>query len=771
MRYFNFHKIIALISLGLIGISLFSPILLSTTDSYPKAQSDTHKLDFTMLFHANQANVPYGDVANDLNYYHVLDELRNHPNLHFPIHFSGTLLTDLAWDNQTTLDLLRGGINDSQFEIIGSTYAQNIPYSIQDNWDNQNQINVHKEVIYNILGVTPTGFWNPERCWNQSQYIPLIKNAGYDYTFIEDQILEKSANISGMEEYKVRESSWNGQSLKIINDDKSVLNLMDIIALTPKPATDLAIITAVDNLIDFLHSVYDHDTNNDYLVCYAQDMEAWGLWQEEGGNRFVDGKIQSVADSYQNVMGRLDYLLTRLENESDWLNIDTPSEFLNQLPENYVFDSVQNYVNGQADWMIAPSINEGYKDWFDFNTNDTRLQAFRQQFRTVSTNLQTIESQVNDAGNTENNTAAVRLLDYAKLVYAAHQFEFGCIGCYFSWYNASALALIPAQAALLALEKPSEGNTITFSADWDLDGNSEFLMANSKDLYVFSGNGGRLINWFDLTSGTVLIGQDISNTYSGVSGQTYQDGTPFSMPIGQINSADLWGRTNKAYKIREKAFNDAFDSSIGKLDPEIWYGRNRTTTISGDSIEFSMEFNKITVIKQFSLDNTKLGLQVSYEVKNNARIAIQPEIECSFSPDNLHLLTDNRSIDTLDPWTLKDQTRVLVNNVHSKISIILEIENSNLNLIKKDEISPMFGQGFTAILNWIQPGDSLNFSMVIAHPLTYCQNLDDVNNFMENGESSHSGKISSSFSWSVLIAGSTIALVMLITQRRQIVKK
>ena len=130
--------------LFLVLVLLLIPIILEnnqdgvlTNDINEKTIQSNDKLDFVFLLHANQANVPYADVANDICYHQVLETMLQYPDLHFPLHFSGSLLTELAWHNQSTLNLLRQGINSGQFEIIGSTYAQNIIYSHADDYDNE----------------------------------------------------------------------------------------------------------------------------------------------------------------------------------------------------------------------------------------------------------------------------------------------------------------------------------------------------------------------------------------------------------------------------------------------------------------------------------------------------------------------------------------------------------------------------------------------------------------------------------------------------------
>jgi hypothetical protein len=682
-------------------------------DLTPSKADYNNKLDFSFLLHANQANVPYGDVANDLNYYHVMKVLRQHPNLHFPLHFSGTLLTDLAWFNQSTLDYLRDGYNDNQFEIIGSTYAQNIMYSHHDNYDNTIQIEKHQQVIESIIGAEPIGFWNPERCWNQSSYVDLLVDNGYNYTFIEDQILEQSTAVSGMDEYKVRTTSFNGKTIKIVNDDKSIINLVDNIAFTIADPSSIEVQQAVDDLIEFLQVIYANDAADDYLVFYGQDMEAWGLWQEEGWN--LGG--HSIADSVERVTARLDYMLTRLEQESSWLNIVTPSEFINSLPIDYSYEHVNLYVDGQADWMQTPSQNEGFSDWFDFNENDSRLIAYRNQFLQARTRLKYIDSEIESLSLTQNTSAAENLMSYAKFVFAAHQFEFGCIGCYFPWFYGTKIALITAEAAYYSLNPSLYANSLKI--DWDLDGHDEYILRNQKALFVFSGTGGRLINWFDLVDGKVLLANDVPATYSGVGGQSYPMGTPFSYPIDIINPYNLWGRTQNSYLLRQKSFNDMFWGPTNIVDEDFWKISERTGSLLDNSLVFTKANSDLTLTKQFILNNTSNSLKVFYTIENTGTDTLTPKIGLAFNPDNENLLMFGKTGLSLNSWEENSETHILINENNSKTSIKMIGDSDKITGIINSAAKSMFTSDFTLSLKDLMPQDTLRAEFLLMYSEEY----------------------------------------------------
>jgi len=672
--------------------------------------SSNSKLNFVFLLHANQANVPYGDVANDLCYNAVLKTMLDHPTLHFPIHFSGTLLTDLMWFNATTVDMIKNGIESEQFEIIGSTFAQNIMYSNVDDYDNRLQIEKHREVIKEIFNVEPRGFWNPERCWNQDRYVKLISEGGYEYTFVEDHILNESSPFTGYDEYKVRNTSVDENSLLIINDDKKIIELIDNVAFTTQNPISPAVISAVDQVINYLYEIYLNDTEDDYLVFYGQDMEVWGLWQEEG----------RPEDTLENTIARLDYLFSRLEDESDWLNVVTPSEFLDSLPAEYVFEYIPRIADGSANWMHIPSVKEGFKDWFDFSENDSRLKGYREQFAIARNQMKNISELIENSTSAGIKSAS-KLLDYAEYVYVANQYEFGCIGCYFPWYYRIKTALITAEAAKYALN-PHETIEVVIK-DLDFDGNNEYILRNNKSMFVFTGLGGRLINWYDIEQGIVLLANDIPNSYATwtVAGLDYPT-SYLASPVEEVTGADLWGRTTKSYNIRPKAFYETFQDEESSW---IWKSRNRTAITGNNSLQFIFDYSGRIISKVFQIDSENNKLKISYKIINDENKEIEPRIGLSFSPGNTNILSHG-SINLFELLAEVNDTHQVLKlwNVDSPVIISLEMPSRSVDELLFIENDPIFALGYQINLEPIAPKETL----VIEFELTglYANGSNDI---------------------------------------------
>ncbi len=591
--------------------------------------SQTGKINFVFVLHANQALVPYGDVANDLCYRGVLETLLEHPSIHVTLHVSGTLLSVLSYYQRDTLDLIRQGITSGQFEILGSTYSQNVMYSHVEPgstnytsafFDNDIQLRLHREVIQAQLGVSPTGFWNPERVWDPEIIFPIIKNGSYEYTFIEDHII---GQVSSSSPYIVRTTGPQEDPLYIFNDDKAVIADVDAIAAPsgdPDPNSHMD--TAIANFLSLCTDLYNEDTKDEYAIVYAQDMEAWGLWQEEGRSGW--------ADSLENVLFRLDSFLSALEGDSSWLAVRTPSEILDDLKaRSYSFEHHDTIPFGEAVWMFEAAQNSGWDDWKTWQDTDSDLASYRQSFAIARDTLASINRKISSQEQLGQNVSAARsLYHYAEYVYAANQFEFGCWGCKFWWYHRVKTVLHAARAAEYALDPSSSVELLTQDIDLDGSVNTEYILQNAISRFVFTRRGGRLINWFDIENGLIIIANDAPTSYT----HYYQQ---FNNIPG--DASDFWGRSDKVFYMRYKAFVEFLetprDHILGNMNYDVYIETD-------NSLRFEIKKADYADIKKtFSLESSdSANLTAQYEVLSRTPSPKDFIVGCGFSVNNTNLL-------------------------------------------------------------------------------------------------------------------------------------
>lgn len=429
-----------------------------------------------LAFHLNQLTGPYIRTAASTSYRALLETLREHPELPFHLHVSGTLLAGLAWYAPDVLDLIRSGVAAGQFELFGSTYAQNIPESTP-NACNDLQLAAHREQLERKFGVRPAGFWNPERCWSAS-YLPLIARSGYKYTLLETATM-KEAGLAPHMPHRVNSGE---ASLVLVPDDPGF-----------RAAFNLAIWTGEFRAVgERILALPD-----DGLLVHAEDAEAFGLWTYERGF--------SPTTDRANLSRLLSWLANHDKVEvvqlSRTLAAQEPADGGRLLP-----------VRGQADWMVRalsdrslPYHEDGYRDWFDFNARAPRLAHVRHLHGDVArvflATVQTLKAPL--------NPAARRLVERGRELLAASQYELGCIGIGDVGWPAWELArhaLLLVHAAVRASrtdELPPSGCEVL---DRDRDGVPEIFLQVGSDLVILSPVGGRVLAWIDLATGDVLAG-------------------------------------------------------------------------------------------------------------------------------------------------------------------------------------------------------------------------------------------------------------------------
>ncbi|GAB4580070.1 MAG: hypothetical protein Fur0022_28090 [Anaerolineales bacterium] len=427
-----------------------------------------------LLFHFNQHLNENAHLASQVCYRGLLRTLRANPSLRANIHISGTLITALKWLDPEPLEMIRDGVSDGQFEIVGSTFAQNVPYATDD-WDNARQIELHQQVLENTFGVTPTTFWNPERCWRQS-LVPIIAAAGYRTITIEDHILEASGGRTPC----VYQTRAGDHSLSVVRDDERLKHLFNFAAWFGNCAPLLTYLSQCQT--EF----------GEGTMAYAEDAEAMGLW----------GYSQGVIPN--QTWDRLNTLLETLATRKDvkpilFAEIPAPAQDLTPIKD------------GSAAWMNvslakegAPYHEDGYTDWFDFHAHSPKLAKFRQFYTELRKYLQATAKSLTHKGTQQ-------LYRQALHCYLTHQYEFGCIGIgsdtYRGWLGAKAARVLAASAIIATLSKRS-GDPIQFTIVEDLsqDGVLEWIHANDTKLFITSPVGGRLLYWMNLKNGQIFVG-------------------------------------------------------------------------------------------------------------------------------------------------------------------------------------------------------------------------------------------------------------------------
>jgi hypothetical protein len=189
----------------------------------------------------------------------------------------------------------------------------------------------------------------------------------------------------------------------------------------------------------------------------------------------------------------------------------------------------------------APYHEDGYTDWFDFNTRSPRLAHYRQLYSQIRETLQNsqipnpkpqiptkpapIQNPKSPIQNPSSPNPLIpaspsstqskiqnpksKIVEAALHNYLAHQYEFGCIGIgaggYRGWEGVKASAVLLHLATLAAPGRP-----FTHAGHIIEEGQPLLFLGDGRQAIILTPYGGRLLYWFDLTTGRQWLGNQLA---------------------------------------------------------------------------------------------------------------------------------------------------------------------------------------------------------------------------------------------------------------------
>ncbi|OHD38302.1 MAG: hypothetical protein A2015_01755 [Spirochaetes bacterium GWF1_31_7] len=630
------------------------------------------KLNVVYVFHANQCLNNVILWADKVCYDNFFKMVRKHPKIKLVIHVSGTLLQGMRYFFGDRIETIKQGVEDGQFEILGSTYSQSILYSC-NNYDNDNQIKLHKEVINEYFGFTPKGFWNPERCWSQD-YVSLISQNGYGHTLIEEKFL-KAAGVKTHANL-VRTTEHNGQKLTLFTDDLKHYDLMG----------DVIDKREYEKLIKYYKEVYDNMTDDEeFLVSYANDMEAVGMWQVSNN------------ESAESALQNLDDLFSLLEKE-EWLKLTTFEEY---LTDHSPTEHIKNIPDGQATWMVDSSQTQGFNDWFDFNKNYEGIVHYRKLYDKLSKEIKTVENKALKS----NNIAAAKLLKCAKNMYAIYQYEFGCAfgssGTEETIYPVCNKGVVSWEAArqtsfmLHAASKSFKYKDEIYDKDIDNDGVVETIVISANIMYIITPIGGKILFCFDLNKGVEIIGNGFFDEWQRKweSNSNYSYSYNFSNFIESVDEMIRFKRKGFEDFIKVNRFYIGDDTKVERLKERVdwkiipcFANTKLNKKKKGNKIEFNYEYDDLFITKTYSFINGNCEVEYSFDERGRKARRIILNMSQNFALDSIEALMHGKEIfeNKLDKQTAYASNTF--SKINAKISLITELSEDDDFALKEDDL-------------------------------------------------------------------------------------
>jgi alpha-amylase len=261
-----------------------------------------NKINLLMVVHCHQ---PIGNFdwvfkeAYDKSYLPFIEVLKKHPNIKVALHYSGCLLDWLKEKKPEFLDMIGALVKNGQVEMVSGGYYEPILPLIPDK-DKLGQIKMHTDFIRKATGYEAKGAWLTERVW-EPYLARIFSQAALSYTIVDDSHFElagkKVAEILG---YYLTEEE--GRTLAIFPSSKRLRYNMPF--------------KLPQETIDYLKSVATSDGSR--AVTFGDDGEKFGLWPH----------------TYKWVYEEkwLENFFSALDDNSDWITIMTPAEYLKNHP-------------------------------------------------------------------------------------------------------------------------------------------------------------------------------------------------------------------------------------------------------------------------------------------------------------------------------------------------------------------------------------------------------------------------------------------------------
>ena len=560
-------------------------------------------LNISFILHANQYMSPYRiKEAVEHSYSHILPLLIDIKDFPINLHFSGTLLSLLKIMNPEIIDYLKKGTQQGNFEIIGSTYAQNVPYA-SSREENENQIDLHRKILKNILNAEPKLFWNAERCW-YPELADIIKKFSYKYIPVESHIIADSS--PDFSEQIIREYN----DVYLLCDDEKIRRLVTK-AINRKQ---------YQPVIDYLTTLHEKQSkiNKPFLVVYGEDMEAWGHWAFQRG--------ESI-----DLKGNIEGFISEL-NKLEWLKITNISNFFEENKKDMAEISIKEkqFTKGYANWMNDEVKIDGFADWYDYIERHEGTAHYKKLHVFLWDKISSYDKKIKSLS--KKNTGSEKLIDFSKWIYAIYQYEFGCSPAsagsastrYYmcdkgrETWELVRTSLASAEAANASLDKSS------YIKEYDVncDDINEIILKNEKIFVVLSKIGGRILYLFDLEKGIEIMGGEFlvkrnwTDDNEALSVYNLKDITHLPRRKGFCD--DILVNNEFIGKEWVKVVNSpSYNIQDGKEDKSGWISATPMdySTKNNSSVIFSYEEKGIQFTKKYTLSNNEL--KVEYSIQNN----------------------------------------------------------------------------------------------------------------------------------------------------------
>ena len=309
------------------------------------------KIKFLFGIHCHQ---PVGnfehvfDEAYEKSYLPFIQLMDAHPRIKFAIHYSGILYDWFLEKHPEFIDYLKKLVKRGQAEIMTAGYYEPVIPIVPEE-DQLGQIARSNEFIKERFGVAPRGMWLTERIWEP--HLPkVLAKAGIEYVTVDDQhFISAGVAKDKLLGYYVTEEE--GSLLRIFPISKALRYLIPF--------------KLPEETIKYLQSIASPEGNNAAIV--ADDGEKFGVWP--GTHKWV------YEEKY------LERLLTMLEDNADWIEFMTFSEYIESYPAlGRIYLPTASYLE-MTEWALPTDSGKRLERIMEEIKRENKLEEYTQFFK------------------------------------------------------------------------------------------------------------------------------------------------------------------------------------------------------------------------------------------------------------------------------------------------------------------------------------------------------------------------------------------------------
>jgi 4-alpha-glucanotransferase len=261
------------------------------------------RLALALVLHSHQPVGNFGWVIEEVHrtaYEPMLAALERHPRIRLGLHYSGPLLDWLAAERPDFLDRLRALVAAGQVELLGGGYYEPILPALPHR-DRLAQLRRMADEVERIGGRRPGGAWLAERVW-EPDLAATLADGGYRWTILDDEHF-RAASIDAARLRGAFVTEDQGRRLAVLGTDQELRYRIPY--------------GEVEATIAYLRTIADGAPR---LATMGDDGEKFGSWPDTYTHCWGD----------DGRSGWVDRFFATLEAERDWLELVTPSDWLDR---------------------------------------------------------------------------------------------------------------------------------------------------------------------------------------------------------------------------------------------------------------------------------------------------------------------------------------------------------------------------------------------------------------------------------------------------------